>query len=108
MTSPVAPAFNEVIHAPIRLRICALLRRVDELEFAVVRDALQVTDATLSKNTKVLGDAGLLTVRKERSPARADARRLTWLALTAEGRTALESHLAALGQIAESSPTPAQ
>lgn len=106
MTSPPAPAFNEVIHAPTRLRICALLRRVDELEFAVVRDALQVTDATLSKNIKVLADASLVTVRKERSPSRDDARRLTWLALTADGRAALEAHLAALSLIAESSPNP--
>ena len=30
--------FNEIVHAPLRLRICGLLRSVDELDFALVRD----------------------------------------------------------------------
>ena len=101
MSTP-APAFNEVIHSPVRLRICGLLRRVAELEFAVIRDTLAVNDANLSKNLKVLTDAGLVAVRKESSSTRADARRLTWVALTPAGKTALESHLAALAEIAGS------
>jgi DNA-binding transcriptional ArsR family regulator len=60
-----APAFHEVIHAPVRLRICGLLRPVDELEFAVLRDALELKDANLSKNLKVLAEAGLVRIRKE-------------------------------------------
>lgn len=96
----IEPEFNEVIHSPVRLRICGVLRRVDELEFAVVRDALKVNDAHLSKNLKVLADAGYLALRKERSSARGDARRLTWIALTSAGRSALESHLLALTHIA--------
>jgi DNA-binding MarR family transcriptional regulator len=101
MSGPVAPAFSEVIHSPVRLRIAGMLRRVDELEFAVLRDTLGIADAHLSKNLKVLADAGLATVRKERSALRRDARRLTWVALTPEGKAALEAHLAALAQIAE-------
>jgi DNA-binding MarR family transcriptional regulator len=103
MTHP-APAFDEVIHSPIRLRICGLLRRVSELEFAVIRSTLDVSDATLSKNLKVLGDAGFVTVRKESSPGRADLRRLTWVGLTAAGRAAFEGHLAELTRIAEGAP----
>lgn len=94
-------AFNEVIHSPVRLRIAGLLRRVDKLEFAVLRDTLGVADAHLSKNLKVLTDAGLASVRKERSSLRSDARRLTWVALTPDGKAALEAHLAALAQIAD-------
>ena len=101
MSRPPAPQFHEVIHAPVRLRICGLLRKVDELEFAVIRDALELKDANLSKNLKVLSEAGLVRVRKEVSPARSDSRRLTWVALTASGHTALESHLAALRSIAD-------
>lgn len=97
-------AFNDVIHSPARFRICGLLRRVSELEFAVVRDTLGVNDAHLSKNLRVLAETGLVTVRKERSPARSDARRLTWVALTDEGRSALEAHLAALVEIVDSEP----
>jgi len=100
MTSPAA-AFDEVIHSPIRLRICGLLRRVSELEFAVIRDTLELSDANLSKNLKVLVDADFVAVRKERSPGRADLRRLTWVALTPAGQVALEGHLLALAQIAE-------
>lgn len=94
------PGFNEVVHSPVRLRVAALLRRVDALEFAVVRDTLGVTDAHLSKNLKVLSDAGLVDVRKESSPARGDSRRLTWVALTDAGRDAINAHLAALAALA--------
>lgn len=96
-----APAFNEVIHSPVRLRICGVLRRGAELEFAVLRDTLGLSDANLSKNLRVLGDAGFVTVRKESSPDRSDARRLTWVTLTPDGRRAVEAHLAALAQIAD-------
>lgn len=98
---PPAPAFHELIHAPVRLRICGLLRPVDELEFAVLRDTLQLKDANLSKNLRLLVEADLVRLRKEHSPARDDARRLTWVSLTPEGRSALGAHLAALRAIAE-------
>ena len=99
-----APAFHELIHAPVRLRICGLLRSVDEVEFGVLRDTLQVKDAHLSKNLRLLSDAGLGSTRKELSPTRDDARRLTWVSLTAEGHTALAAHLAALRASAEGDP----
>lgn len=104
MTQSSAAQFNTTIHSPARLRICALMRRVPELEFTVIRDTLGLNDANLSKNLKVLLQAGLVTVRKERSSARLDARRLTWVGLTAEGKKALEAHLAALAEIAEGAP----
>ena len=98
------PAFHELIHAPVRLRICGLLRPVDEVEFAVLRDTLQLKDANLSKNLKLLTDAGLVSTRKEFSPVRNDARRLTWVSLTAAGHAAFSAHLAALQAIAEGEP----
>lgn len=101
MNAQPAPAFSEVIHSPMRLRICGLLRRVSELEFAVIRDTLEVTDANLSKNLKVLAQAGLVTVRKDSSSARSDSRRLTWVSLSPEGKEALEGHLAALARIVD-------
>ena len=98
------PEFHELIHAPVRLRICGLLRGVDEVEFAVLRDTLQLKDANLSKNLKMLSDAGLVSTRKEFSPVRDDARRLTWVSLTDAGHAALSAHLAALRAIAEGAP----
>lgn len=104
MTPWPTAAFDEVIHSPVRLRICGALRNVQQLEFAVVRDTLEITDAHLSKNLKVLVEAGYVELRKERSPERGDSRRRTWVSLTYPGRHALEAHLAALAQIIDGGP----
>jgi len=93
-------AFNDLVHEPIRLRICGLLRAVDELDFAVLRDTLGINDAALSKHLKVLVAAGFVSSKKLASEARADARRLTWLRLTDSGRRAFDGHIRALRQIA--------
>lgn len=91
------PAFDETIHAPNRLQICAMLAPVDSLAFATVRDALQVRDPVLSKHVKVLQDAGYVEVVK----AAVGSRTRTWLRLTPAGRTALDGHLAELRRIAD-------
>lgn len=95
--------FDETIHAPVRLRICGLLRPVEHLDFAVLRDALDVSDATLSKHLKTLVAAGYVSSGKAASAGRGDARRITWLSLTRAGRSALDAHVRALQQIAGSS-----
>ncbi|TFC56653.1 transcriptional regulator [Cryobacterium sp. TMT2-15-1] len=91
--------FNEIIHAPLRLRICGLLRSVDELDFGVLRDTLGVSDATLSKQSKALIDAGFVSVTKKTSASRDDSRRITWLRLTATGRNTFDDHIRALRKI---------
>ena len=100
MKPAVSAEFNDLIHSPVRLRICALLRPTDELEFSVLRDTLELSDPHLSKNLKTLQDAGLVALRKDRPLSGTDARRRTWVSLTAEGRLAVEQHLAALAAIA--------
>ena len=92
--------FDETIHAPVRLRICGLLRPVDCLDFAVLRDALNVSDATLSKHLKTLATTGYISSSKAISAGRRDARRITWLTLTGTGRSAFDAHVRALQQIA--------
>jgi DNA-binding MarR family transcriptional regulator len=94
------PAFDDIIHAPIRLRICGLLRGIDEIEFAVLRDTLGTSDATLSKNLKVLLDADYVSLTKSASTARSDARRLTWIKQTRAGRRAFDAHMEELRRIA--------
>ena len=91
-------AFNDLIHSPVRLRICALLRRAEELEFATIRDTLDVSDAHLSKNLKLLADTDFLWLRKDLTGAR--GRKRTWVRLTPQGRAAVDAHLAALARIA--------
>lgn len=93
-------AFNDLVHEPVRLRICGLLRPVDELDFGVLRDTLGISDATLSKHLKVLATAGFVQSKKMASAARADARRMTWLKLTDAGRDAFDGHVRALRGIA--------
>jgi DNA-binding MarR family transcriptional regulator len=93
-------AFDELIHAPVRLRICGILRRVDQIDFTVLREALGVADASLSKHLKLLVDSGYASSRKASSAGRADRRQLTWLSLTPAGRRAFDGHMAALTEIA--------
>jgi hypothetical protein len=44
------PELNPVIHAPLRLQICAILSAVDEAEFALVREETGVSESVLSKH----------------------------------------------------------
>lgn len=90
------PVFDPVIHAPGRLQICAILTRVDEAEFATIRDAIEVSDSVLSKHLKLLEEAGYIAPRK----AAVDGRQRTWLAMTAAGRKAFAAHVAELTRLA--------
>lgn len=92
-----AARFDEIIHAPHRLRICALLAPVESMEFGVVRDELGVADSVLSKQVKVLTDAGYATTSKAAGPS---GRARTWLSLTRGGRRAFAAHLEALRELA--------
>ncbi|MGD3112773.1 transcriptional regulator [Streptomyces sp. YGL11-2] len=92
----IAPAFDEVVHAPNRLRVCTTLAAVDAMEFSVVRDALVVSDSVLSKHVKVLQTASYVSVTKVRG-----SHPRTWLALTPSGRQALAGHIAELRRIVE-------
>ena len=97
----VKPQFNELIHSPVRLRICALLRPVGELEFSVIARTLELSDAHLSKNLRSLAEAGIIELRKAKAADGIDARRKsTWVKLTGSGQNAVEGHLAALAELA--------
>lgn len=95
------PTFDEVIHAPVRLRLCGLLRPVQALSFQVLAETLDLTPVTLSKNLKVLGDVGYVSVSKQASADRQDRRRVSWVTLTDAGREAFDGHVAMLRQITE-------
>ena len=65
MRSPHARhRLDEVIHAPVRFSIVATLAAVDEAEFALVRDEVEVSDSVLSKQVSTLEQAGYVRVRK--------------------------------------------
>ncbi|MCZ1021023.1 transcriptional regulator [Streptomyces albulus] len=87
--------FDTTIHAPNRLRICALLDTAGEAEFAAVQEQLDVSASVLSKHVTVLMEAGYVEQRK----AVRNTRQRVWLRLTPEGRQAYQTHLAALRAI---------
>jgi DNA-binding MarR family transcriptional regulator len=88
----VSAALDPVIHAPNRLQICCMLAGVDTMDFATIREALDVSESVLSKHIKTLEEAGLVALSKTPSEGRVR----TWLSLTGAGRKALKGHLAAL------------
>lgn len=96
------PVFDEVIHAPNRLKICALLAATDSAEFATLRDVLGVADSVASKHLKVLVEAGYVTLSK---PTGTGGRARTWASLTRPGRAAFDGHLRALQQMAAAAAT---
>ncbi len=95
MTEP-APAFDPVIHAPGRLQICAILSSVDSAEFAMLREAVKVSDSVMSKHLKQLEEAGHVALTK----ATEGGRQRTWIALTPTGRKAFAAHVAELQRLA--------
>ena len=97
--APLEPRFDELIHSPNRLRICAALDASDastEVEFSAVEQALGISTSLLSKQLKVLADAGYLRLDKRPQPF---GRPRTWLRLTPRGRDAYLAHVAALRQL---------
>jgi DNA-binding MarR family transcriptional regulator len=90
------PRFDPVIHAPLRLQACAILSAVNEVEFALMRDTLEVSDSVLSKHLKQLEEAGYIKVRK----AATGGRVRTWLAFTAKGRKSFAAHVGELERLA--------
>lgn len=85
-----------ILHPPARLQIAAVLGKVTDMEFATLRDILQVSDSVLSKHLAALGEAGYIAVRK----AAQDGRQRTWASLTGAGRKAFTAHLAGLQALA--------
>jgi DNA-binding MarR family transcriptional regulator len=87
--------FDHLIHAPARLRICAALDPVREIEFGAMLDLLDLSKSALSKHITMLADAGYVTQRR----AVRDTRQRVWLHLTDTGRAAYRGHVAALQRI---------
>jgi len=89
---------NETIHQPVRLRIMAALVSMEagnEVDFAYLRDLLEVTDGNLGAHLRKLEEAGYITVNKtfvERKPR-------TYVSASDEGRKVFQEHVRALEAI---------
>lgn len=88
---------DTVIHQPVRFSIVAALAGMRRAEFSAVRDAVDVSDSALSKQVAALEEAGYVLVEK----GRVGRRPCTWLSLTLRGRSAFESHVKTLREIAD-------
>ena len=88
--------FDNVIHAPNRLQICAFLAPLQEAEFQVLRDELGVSDSVLSKHLKQLEEVGYVAFRK----GAVSGRQRMWASLTTSGRKAFAGHVQELKHLA--------
>ena len=87
--------FDEIIHAPKRLQICAFLMPLQDAEFQVIRDELEVSDSVLSKHLKQLDTAGYVEFRK----SAVNGRQRMWASLTKRGRQAFAGHVKELQRL---------
>jgi DNA-binding MarR family transcriptional regulator len=91
---------DPLIHPLPRLSICALLAAGPQwVEFAAVRDATGLSDSAVSKNSRVLEEAGCLEIRK----GGIGRRPRTWLRMTPLGHARYDRHLAAVLELAHRS-----
>jgi DNA-binding MarR family transcriptional regulator len=93
---------DENLTAPKRLAAMGLLASATRVEFSYLRDQLQLSDSDLSKQLKVLIDAGYLTTKRTGK----GKTRASWFSITPTGRHALDRHADALRRLLEPAPAP--
>lgn len=91
------PDFDALIHAPHRLRICAMLSQATGIEFGEIQERTGLSKSALSKHLSQLTDAGYLS----EEPFVFKGRSRLMLALTPAGRAAYLAHKAALKALLE-------
>ncbi len=73
----------------------AAVKDLDDIEFAALRDAVEVSDSVLSKQLSSLESAGYVHLEK----GYFGKRPRTWISCTPPGRAAFDSHVRALQQV---------
>src|SRR5689334_12144453 len=91
----IPPRFDELIHAPTRLSIVALLAASEWADFKFLRDNLGLSDSALSKQLSSLEGVGYVEIQK----GFVGKRPRTSVRLSRHGRNAFARHVAALQQI---------
>lgn len=89
---------DPVIHAPVRLRLMVTLATLpegDNLSFTRLQELIGLTPGNLITHLRKLNDAGYVQTNKTGSGVNA----LTTVALTHDGRVALERYTAVLRQL---------
>ncbi|MET8472398.1 transcriptional regulator [Streptomyces sp. NPDC006422] len=91
--------YDTVLLDPTRLTLVSLLAGVEWAEFGWLREEAGVSASALSKQVSTLESKGYVEVKK----GYVGKRPRTWVSLSETGRSALESHVAALQQVVETS-----
>ncbi len=91
---------DELIHQPVRLSIMAILAQSKKVDFAFLRDYVELNDSNLSRHLTALEEAGYIAIEKVFEGKRPR----TWLSLTPAGRTAYERHVQTLLHIVNAPP----
>lgn len=86
---------------PVRFSLVAALNATDSMDFASLRDQLQVSDSVLSRQASALEELGIVQIKK----GYVGKRPRTWLSLSPLGRAQWQGHLAALRTIAGGVPS---
>jgi len=100
MTEPAEARRDPLLESGTRLAMCALLQGAVRVEFATVREIVGVADSSVSKNARILEDAGYLKITK----GAVGRRPRTWFQLTPAGHRMLSGHLAWLEQLRTTTP----
>lgn len=83
---------DRILEHRVRLAVCVLLTRYEQLSFSKLKGLTDETDGNLGANLKKLADEGYVTVTKEF----VDAKPVSWYAITPKGRKSLRAHLRGL------------
>jgi DNA-binding MarR family transcriptional regulator len=86
---------EEMIHVKGRLSIVSVLAATESLSFTELRDLLSLTDGNLAAHLRSLDDAGYVSMVKRGG----DGKPLTFISLTATGRSAFKRYLEGLEHI---------
>lgn len=99
-------SLDPLIHPLPRFKVCATLRAAGavegpvrrEMRFRALRDATELSDASLSKHLAALEEASYVTRFREYGSTR--AKDTVWVMLSDAGRAAFDDHLTALRELA--------
>ncbi len=93
---------DPLLTQPKRLAIVSVLAKVESVEFSFLREYLGLSDSNLSKQMKVLVDAGYVVVDKVgRGP-----KGTTWYSISDEGRGAFDRQREALEELTDPAIQP--
>ena len=98
----IKPKFDELIHAPTRLALVALLAATEWADFQFLRDSAGLSDSALSKQLTTLEDAGYIAIERPVS----NRRRRVHVRLTERGRASFDGHVAALQAVIATAEAP--